>query len=43
MPIGIESNRRLMPFTESVAARSAPVIAANEIPWSAISGIRNCA
>ena len=41
--IGMEPNRRLMPRAASVAARNAPEMEANEIAWSTISGVRNCA
>ena len=41
--IGMEPNRRLMPWTASVAARNAPEMEANEIACSTINGVRNCA
>ena len=41
--IGMDLNRRLMPSTESVAARNAVDIAANVMASSAINGIRYCA
>ena len=41
--IGMDSNRRLMPCTESVADRKAADTAANATACNAISGIRYCA
>ena len=41
--IGIDWKRRLIPCTESVAARKAAEIEANAMACNTISGVRYCA